>query len=39
MTAGERRTSSATIGTAYTILDTEDFSVRRILPQIVKSNE
>ena len=39
MTAASDAHHHAAIGTAYTILDTEDFSVRGILAQIVKSNE
>jgi hypothetical protein len=39
MTAGSDAHHEAAIGTAYTILDTTDFSVSGILAQIVKSNE
>ena len=39
MTAASDAHHHAAIGTAYTILNTEDFSVRGILAQIVKSNE
>jgi predicted metal-dependent phosphoesterase TrpH len=38
MTAGSDAHHWAAIGTAYTILDTEDFSVRGVLAQIVKEN-
>ena len=31
--------SHAAIGTAYTILDTDDFSVRGVLAQILKINQ
>src|SRR5438105_3641826 len=39
MTAASDAHHHAAIGTAYTILDTDDFSLRGILAQIVKSNE
>jgi predicted metal-dependent phosphoesterase TrpH len=39
MTAGSDAHHAATIGTAYTILDTDDFSLKGVLRQIVKSNE
>src|SRR5438132_1116195 len=39
MTAASDAHHAATVGTAYTILNTEDFSVKGILAQIVKSNE
>ena len=39
MTAASDAHHHAAIGTAYTILNTEDFSVRGILAQIVKNNE
>ena len=39
MTAASDAHHHAAVGTAYTILNTEDFSVRGILAQIVKSNE
>lgn len=39
MTAGSDAHHEAAIGTAYTILDTEDFSLKGVLNQIVKSNE
>jgi predicted metal-dependent phosphoesterase TrpH len=39
MTAASDAHHHAAIGTAYTILNTDDFSVRGILAQIVKSNE
>src|SRR5204863_7421951 len=39
MTAGSDAHHEAAIGTAYTILNTEDFSVKGILAQILKSNE
>jgi len=39
MTAGSDAHHEAAIGTAYTILDTPDFSLKGILAQIVKSNE
>jgi hypothetical protein len=39
MTAGSDAHHEAAIGTAYTILNTDDFSVKGALAQIVKSNE
>src|SRR2546421_7091656 len=39
MTAASDAHHAAAVGTAYTILNTEDFSVRGILAQILKSNE
>jgi hypothetical protein len=39
MTAGSDAHHEAAIGTAYTILNTDDFSVKGLLAQIVKSNE
>ena len=33
------RTIRAALGTAYTILNTDDFSVKGMLAQILKSNE
>ena len=39
MTAASDAHHHAAIGTAYTILNTDDFSVHGILAQIVKSNE
>ena len=39
MTAGSDAHHEAAIGTAYTILHTEDFSVRGILGQIAKGTE
>lgn len=39
MTAASDAHHHAALGTAYTILDTEDFSVKGILEQIVKSNQ
>lgn len=39
MTAASDAHHSAALGTAYTILNTEDFSVKGILAQILKSNE
>lgn len=39
MTAGSDAHHEAAIGTAYTILNTDDFSVRGVLRQLVKSNE
>jgi predicted metal-dependent phosphoesterase TrpH len=39
MTAASDAHHAAAVGTAYTILNTEDFSVKGILAQIVKSNE
>jgi predicted metal-dependent phosphoesterase TrpH len=39
MTAGSDSHHAAAIGTAYTILNTEDFSVKGILNQIVKGTE
>src|SRR5947207_5054700 len=39
MTAASDAHHAAAVGTAYTILNTNDFSVRGILAQIVKSNE
>jgi predicted metal-dependent phosphoesterase TrpH len=39
MTAASDAHHHAAIGTAYTILDTADFSLRGILAQILKSNE
>ena len=38
MTAGSDAHHEAAIGTAYTILNTDDFSVKGMLAQIVKSN-
>src|SRR5205807_553428 len=38
MTAGSDAHHEAAIGTAYTILNTDDFSVKGVLAQIVKSN-
>src|SRR5450432_2754316 len=39
MTAGSDAHHEAAIGTAYTILQTDDFSVKGVLAQIVKSND
>jgi hypothetical protein len=39
MTAASDAHHAAAIGTAYTIVNTDDFSVKGILAQIVKSNE
>ena len=39
MVAASDAHHAATVGTAYTIFNTTDFSVRGILAQIVKSNE
>ncbi len=39
MTAASDAHHAATVGTAYTILNTDDFSVKGILAQILKSNE
>jgi predicted metal-dependent phosphoesterase TrpH len=39
MTAASDAHHAAAVGTAYTILNTDDFSVKGILAQIVKSNE
>jgi hypothetical protein len=39
MTAGSDAHHEAAIGTAYTILDTPDFTRQGIMAQIVKSNE
>ena len=39
MTAGSDAHHEAAIGTAYTILQTDDFSVKGMLAQIVKSND
>ncbi len=39
MTAGSDAHHEAAIGTAYTILHTEDFSVKGILGQIAKGTE
>ncbi len=39
MTAGSDAHHEAAIGTAYTILNTDDFSVKGLLAQIVKSND
>ena len=39
MTAASDAHHHAAIGTAYTILDTEDFSLAGVLAQLVKSNE
>ena len=39
MTASSDAHHAAAVGTAYTILDTEDFSVKGILAQLLKSNE
>ncbi|HJT81287.1 MAG TPA: CehA/McbA family metallohydrolase [Chthoniobacterales bacterium] len=39
MTASSDAHHAAAVGTAYTILNTEDFSVKGILDQIVKGNE
>jgi predicted metal-dependent phosphoesterase TrpH len=39
MTAASDAHHSAALGTAYTILETDDFSVKGVLAQIVKSNE
>ncbi len=39
MTAASDAHHSEALGTAYTILDTEDFTVKGVLAQIVKSNE
>jgi hypothetical protein len=39
MTAASDAHHYAAIGTAYTILDTSDFSLRGLLAQILKSNE
>src|SRR6201987_3526313 len=39
MTAASDAHHAAAVGTAYTIINTDDFSVKGILAQIVKSNE
>ena len=39
MTAASDAHHHAAVGTAYTILNTDDFSLRGILAQLVKSNE
>ena len=39
MTAGSDAHHAAAVGTAYTILNTEDFSVKGVLTQIVKGTE
>ena len=39
MTAGSDAHHEAAIGTAYTILKTDDFSVKGVLAQLVKKNE
>jgi predicted metal-dependent phosphoesterase TrpH len=39
MTAASDAHHAAAVGTAYTILDTKDFSVKGILAQLLKSNE
>ena len=39
VTAASDAHHAAAVGTAYTIVNTDDFSVRGILAQIVKSNE
>jgi len=39
MTAGSDAHHEAAIGTAYTILNTDDFSLKGLLAQIVKSND
>ena len=39
MTAGSDAHHEAAIGTAYTILQTEDFSMKGLLAQVVKSNK
>jgi hypothetical protein len=39
MTASSDAHHSEAIGTAYTILNTDDFSVQGIIAQLVKSNE
>jgi hypothetical protein len=39
MTAASDAHHAEAIGTAYTILNTGDFSVRGVLTQLVKSNE
>jgi hypothetical protein len=39
MVAASDAHHAAAVGTAYTILNTEDFSVKGILAQILKSNE
>ncbi|HEY0368317.1 MAG TPA: PHP domain-containing protein [Chthoniobacterales bacterium] len=39
MTAGSDAHHSAALGTAYTILNTEDFSLKGMIEQICKSNE
>jgi hypothetical protein len=39
MTAASDAHNHAAVGTAYTILNTDDFSLQGILAQIVKSNE
>ncbi|MEA3187961.1 MAG: hypothetical protein QOD99_1791 [Chthoniobacter sp.] len=39
MTAGSDAHHEAAIGTAYTILSTDDFSLKGVLTQIVKSND
>ena len=39
MTAASDAHDAAAVGTAYTILNTDDFSVKGILAQILKSNE
>jgi hypothetical protein len=39
MTAASDAHHHAAIGTAYTILETDDFSLKGVLAQIVKNNE
>ena len=39
MVAASDAHHAAAVGTAYTILNTDDFSVKGILAQILKSNE
>jgi len=39
MTAGSDAHHEAAIGTAYTILDTPDFTLKGIMAQIVKNNK
>lgn len=39
MTAGSDAHHEAAIGTAYTILETPDFTLKGLLAQIVKNNE
>ena len=39
MTAGSDAHHAAAVGTAYTILNTSDFSVKGVLAQILKNNE